>query len=111
MTIRYVWPDPFDPKRPGEVDVFGCQFVRRLYVAETIESSLVKCVLKDDATETNITSMVVGTPSVLGTVVSQMIDEGVEMTWYTLIFRVTTSTGRTLETARDFQVASRWDNA
>lgn len=109
-ALRYVWPDPYTPKRPGETDVFSCDFVRRLATAETIAAASVACCLKADAGETPIAAMVVGPASITGSVVSQRIAGGTDATDYTLIFYATTSQGREIEGVRDMPVARRWED-
>lgn len=107
-VCRYVWPQPFDPKRPDEVDVFGCDFSRRLNTGETISAGAVSIVLRDDPLEVDIPAMLFGPASVVGNIVSQRVVGGIDATWYSLIFSAITSSGRALEAVRDFPVAMRW---
>jgi hypothetical protein len=111
MTERYVWPDPFDPKRPNEIDAFGCDFKRRLATAETLSTATVKVCLQGDALETAIPAMLVGASAISGSLVSQRIGAGDDGVTYTLIFAATTSASRSIEGVRDLPVARRWDEA
>lgn len=104
-------PDPFDPKRHDEIDVFGCDFTRYLVAGETISAADVRCVKKSDVAEANIAAMLLGPVSISGAIVSQRITGGDVGTWYSLIFHVTTSAGRVLEPVRDFRVVRRCEEA
>lgn len=103
-------PTPFDPKRHDEIEIFGCDFSKRLFPGESIISADVRCVLKGDVTETNITAMLLGPPSIVGASVSQRVVDGDVNVWYSMIFHITTSTGRILEPVRDFRVVRRCDD-
>lgn len=87
----------FDPIDPGEVDLFGMDFVKDLADNETIVSSTWECRVADGSAVADAlaSSRIIGDPVVQGTATFQTVSNCVAGVTYVLLATVVTSIGLT----------------
>jgi len=86
----------FSPKRTGETLIITFDFRNILTTGETIESSVWSVGVKSGS-DPSPSSMLSGSPSISGTLVSHKVTGGVDKTVYSLLGQIVTSIGQTIE--------------
>jgi len=94
----------WSPKAPASKEYFTVDFVRQLATGDTITAASACTVAVLEGTDANPSAMLLGSPVVLGSLVSQELQGGVAGVRYTLTFSVTTAQGETLPFTGDFYV-------
>lgn len=86
----------FDPKLAGETQTYTFDFTSDLAIGETISTQTVTATTYS-GTDASPSSIISGSASASGAVVSQKITAGVLGTMYELLCQITTSAGQTLQ--------------
>lgn len=85
----------FAPKYPGATRTAGFNFTSDLASGETISTAVVTCTVYS-GTDASPSSMISGSDTISGAVVTQLITGGVVGNVYELLCTITTSLGQTL---------------
>lgn len=85
----------YSAKDPSEIEVYEVSFQKRLGHGETLTSVNSECIVVT-GNDPSASGMLVGAPSISGTLVRQVVQNGLDGVTYHIKFTVNTSTGRKL---------------
>ena len=92
MSCKY-----FSPKRPGETVTLTFDFSNVLGTTETITSSTWTAEVREGEDVSPTISMVVGSPTISGDLVSHLIGSGIDETTYGIVCEINTNTSQVVQ--------------